>query len=260
MFRRQISRNRTSSYDTFAILEKVLVADVMPPRLQCLNAARLIKQQDVYSRVAFSTTARALAGQCNSCCIRLIHVGLQAQLTRFPDEPSPTSSAMDLLNALSKDSPSPPSPSSPPHSRIRRPSFSTHPHSPPGPASTLRKPLPQGNSTSNARVLNLISRSAGRRAQQQPSAAERYQNTVQELKNHKLASDLTKQISRRWKAGDVYAPHDLSPVEMQKWKQRGRPERDVVDVLKLDVLGEYKVCILFLPLSSSKSPVSFVFT
>jgi small subunit ribosomal protein S18 len=69
---------------------------------------------------------------------------------------------------------------------------------------------------------------------------------LQELKNHKLASDLTRQISRRWKAGDVYAPHDLSPVEMEKWKRRGRPERDVVDVLKLDVLGEYKVCLFFL--------------
>jgi small subunit ribosomal protein S18 len=107
-------------------------------------------------------------------------------------------------------------------------------------------------------VLNLISRSSGRRAQ--PSAAERYQNTVQELKKYKLASDLTKQISRRWKAGDVYAPHDLSPVEMQKWKQRGRPERDVVDVLKLDVLGEYKVGILFLYFSSFRHPVPFFFT
>lgn len=164
---------------------------------------------------------------------------------------------MDLLNALTNDTSIPPTPSPSAQFRTRRPS-STNPNGPPGPTSTLRKPLQQGNSTSNARVLNLISRSSGRRAQ--PSAAERYQNTVQELKNHKLASDLTKQISRRWKAGDVYAPHDLSPVEMQKWRQRRKPERDVVDVLKLDVLGEYKVGILFLHYSSFELPVSFVIT
>lgn len=27
---------------------------------------------------------------------------------------------------------------------------------------------------------------------------------------------------------------------MEKWKRRGKPERDVVDVLKLDIVGEYK--------------------
>ena len=84
---------------------------------------------------------------------------------------------------------------------------------------------------------------------------------MQELKNHKLASDLTKQISRRWKAGDVYAPHDLSHVEMEKWKRRGKPEMDVVDLLRLDVLGEYKVRFLtpFRSDSPPFSPLSYPF-
>jgi len=60
------------------------------------------------------------------------------------------------------------------------------------------------------------------------------------MQRHKLASDLSRQISRRWKAGDVYAPHDLSPVEMAKWKKRGRPEYDVFDVLDLKPMEEYK--------------------
>jgi small subunit ribosomal protein S18 len=57
-----------------------------------------------------------------------------------------------------------------------------------------------------------------------------------------LARDLTKQITRRWRAGDVYAPHDLSPVEMMKWRKRGKPQTDVFDVLELDPLVEWKVC------------------
>jgi len=65
---------------------------------------------------------------------------------------------------------------------------------------------------------------------------------MQELKNHRLATDLTKQIQRRWKAGDVYAPHDLSSAEMQKWKKRGRPESDVFDLLDMNPVEEYKVC------------------
>ncbi|OBT51527.1 hypothetical protein VE04_08632 [Pseudogymnoascus sp. 24MN13] len=55
-----------------------------------------------------------------------------------------------------------------------------------------------------------------------------------------MATKVTKQISRRWKTGDVYAPHDLSEVEMKKWKQRGKPAVDVFDVLELDPLVEYR--------------------
>lgn len=69
---------------------------------------------------------------------------------------------------------------------------------------------------------------------------------MQELKNHKLATDLTKQIPRRWKAGDVYAPHDLSSAEMQKWKKRGRPEIDAFDLLDMNPIEEYKVYIFSL--------------
>lgn len=52
---------------------------------------------------------------------------------------------------------------------------------------------------------------------------------------------MTKQIGRRWKTGDVYAPHDLSDVEMQKWKRRGKPGMDVCDVLEIDPKTEYRV-------------------
>ena len=49
---------------------------------------------------------------------------------------------------------------------------------------------------------------------------------------------------RRWEAGEVIAPHDLSAVEMQKWRMRQRPRRDVLDVLGLDPRNEWKNPVL----------------
>ncbi|KAI9812616.1 MAG: hypothetical protein M1827_004605 [Pycnora praestabilis] len=54
------------------------------------------------------------------------------------------------------------------------------------------------------------------------------------------AQDLERQMSRRWKEGDVYAPHDLSPQEMQKWKRKSRPTQDAFDALAINPLDEYK--------------------
>lgn len=53
--------------------------------------------------------------------------------------------------------------------------------------------------------------------------------------------ELSKQITRRWKAGDVYAPHDLTGVEMNKWKERSQPTRDIFDVLDFDPMINYRV-------------------
>ncbi|ESZ91560.1 hypothetical protein SBOR_8061 [Sclerotinia borealis F-4128] len=55
-------------------------------------------------------------------------------------------------------------------------------------------------------------------------------------------SDLTKQMYRRWRAGDIYAPHDLSGTEAAKWKKRGKVTSDVFDVIAFDPIatGSYK--------------------
>ncbi|KAL9614227.1 MAG: hypothetical protein Q9167_001248 [Letrouitia subvulpina] len=64
-------------------------------------------------------------------------------------------------------------------------------------------------------------------------------------------------FGRRWQAGDVYAPHDLSEVETLKWRaaqqggggtgpsrlkmRRGRRQwGDAFDVLALNPISEYK--------------------
>ena len=55
------------------------------------------------------------------------------------------------------------------------------------------------------------------------------------------AKSLAKNITRDWKEGDVYAPHDLSAAEMKKWKKRFPPTMDAFDALSLNPLDLYKV-------------------
>ncbi|KAI5239156.1 hypothetical protein E4T47_07186 [Aureobasidium subglaciale] len=54
--------------------------------------------------------------------------------------------------------------------------------------------------------------------------------------------EFQRQMTRKWKEGDVYAPHDLSGVEMSKWskgQQKGRPKKDVFDMLKINPMNHY---------------------
>ena len=47
--------------------------------------------------------------------------------------------------------------------------------------------------------------------------------------------------TRDFKAGDIYAPHDLSPAEMKKWGKRRNPQTDAFDALNLNPMDLYKV-------------------
>ena len=73
------------------------------------------------------------------------------------------------------------------------------------------------------------------------SAAEQVRQTLQQVDKAGRAKDLERLQTRRWKQGDVYAPHDLSPVEMQKWRNTQRPSVDVFDILAINPLNEWKV-------------------
>lgn len=51
-----------------------------------------------------------------------------------------------------------------------------------------------------------------------------------------------KQMPRRWQAGDVYSPRDMSPGEHEAWRVGGnRAHYDIVDTLGLRPLDLYKV-------------------
>lgn len=55
---------------------------------------------------------------------------------------------------------------------------------------------------------------------------------------------LEKYHTRDFKAGDIYAPHDLSPTQMKKWGKRQSPSTDAFDALNLKPLDMYKVGFL----------------
>jgi hypothetical protein len=71
------------------------------------------------------------------------------------------------------------------------------------------------------------------------------------LERNWTRADLEKQMQRRWRLGDVYAPHDLSGAEAAKWKKLRRkvqPRWDVLDQLGINPIHHYKV--------RSKKPLS----
>ncbi|WQF88572.1 Putative small ribosomal subunit protein bS18 [Colletotrichum destructivum] len=71
-------------------------------------------------------------------------------------------------------------------------------------------------------------------------AAARKLTMLESLREKKVSDDYVKQMPRRWNAGEIYAPHDLSPVEMEKWRKSKRPNVDVVDLLGLNPLDHYR--------------------
>lgn len=67
------------------------------------------------------------------------------------------------------------------------------------------------------------------------------ENTAQKAKENLNRENLARQSTRNWKPGDIYAPHDLSPQEMVKWKQPKQPRKDIIDMLGLNPLDHYRV-------------------
>lgn len=85
----------------------------------------------------------------------------------------------------------------------------------------------------------------------QRSRTEANRTALADLRRSYTKRDLELQVARKWKPGDVYAPHDLSGAEASKWKKvhkRPRPKFDVLDQLGIDprqhytnmsIMGEY---------------------
>lgn len=76
---------------------------------------------------------------------------------------------------------------------------------------------------------------------------ERSENDV---RSSNIADSYARQMPRKWKRGDVYAPKDLSPVEVRRFKKFRPPTVDTVDLLGFNPLDNYRVSF-FLADSSS---------
>ncbi|CZT12363.1 uncharacterized protein RAG0_16214 [Rhynchosporium agropyri] len=172
------------------------------PRFQCLNTTKQIVRSGLSSRAAFSTTRVAQA-----------------------DGP-PRSSASEPLDMLPGRTPQSPEFQSRPRPALVNP------------IQTEAQRKPRINEQ-NANLLGMFSRSNEQR-QRQAASQNRRATTAEEMQSRNLAQDLSKQITRRWRSGDIYAPHDLSEVEMAKWKTRSQPKHDVFDVLDMNPEEHYR--------------------
>lgn len=72
-------------------------------------------------------------------------------------------------------------------------------------------------------------------------AADRATAVAEELRARKESDSFMRMMPRRWQVGEVYAPHDLSPVEMAKWGRSKTQRKDVVDILGVNPLDMYRV-------------------
>ncbi|KAL7949520.1 ribosomal protein S18 [Trichoderma barbatum] len=82
------------------------------------------------------------------------------------------------------------------------------------------------------------------------------QANIELLRNQKNSNDYLKQMPRRWDAGDVYSPHDMSPVEMQKWRKRSPRGGDVIDALGIRPLDMYKNFSLIQEFTSTSGQIT----
>ncbi|KAJ5475013.1 hypothetical protein N7539_008079 [Penicillium diatomitis] len=101
------------------------------------------------------------------------------------------------------------------------------------------------SSSSTAAMSAFASQRASPSHNQTPRASirRRLPNRLRFLEEQKAQGEsraLEKFQTRDWKAGDVYAPHDLSPAEMKKWGKRKSPSRDAFDALNLNPLELYR--------------------
>lgn len=64
--------------------------------------------------------------------------------------------------------------------------------------------------------------------------------SVRDLRMNNMTDNYLRQMPRRWRTGDVYSPRDLGSVEMNKWRTSRRPKKDILDVLGINPLDNYR--------------------
>ncbi|ROT41460.1 ribosomal protein S18 [Sodiomyces alkalinus F11] len=121
--------------------------------------------------------------------------------------------------------------------RLARPLSTTPALSQYNPASNILTLDRQPAAQSAERVQNLVREKA--RAQSEAQQAKRRAD-LQLIQERKVSDDYMRQMPRRWQTGDVYAPHDLNPHQLAKWKRRGPSDVDVVDLLNVNPLDMYR--------------------
>ncbi|KAK3945953.1 ribosomal protein S18 [Diplogelasinospora grovesii] len=89
-------------------------------------------------------------------------------------------------------------------------------------------------STPNDLLRNIFKSGRSQNRENHPREA------VKDLRAAHTTDSYLRHMPRRWRAGDLYAPKDLSPVEMKKWRTPHTPKKDVLDMLGLNPLDNYR--------------------
>ncbi|KAK0284351.1 hypothetical protein LTR54_010267 [Friedmanniomyces endolithicus] len=158
-----------------------------------------------------------------------------ASSTRPPHEQSATSSFTELLQSSRAQTSHP----------ARRPT---------NPSTSSTAPLTPGSPSAAPSAATTQAQFQSRYALAEKTALEATADRQRLKREQALAElacpysrrDLEQQIPRRYKLGDVYAPHDLSGTEMGKWRKMRRKPRvvshgsDVLDSLGVDPRQHYK--------------------
>ncbi len=192
-----------------------------PLRIQCVNSATQITKNGPRLLASFSTSQKLRAGKSNPNPPLL-------SPTNPSTAPPRSSSTEDLLSTLSAFESK--NVSSPLVSRAFEPIRLPRQH----------QPTP-GNDKASKNISRLIADSNAAKTRRQDILAQKGSRTGPDYESKILGQDLSRQIGRRWRAGDVYAPHELSEVEMSKWKKRSQPDFDVFDVCDFNPLDHYRV-------------------
>ncbi|KAH8586678.1 hypothetical protein B0O99DRAFT_643835 [Bisporella sp. PMI_857] len=186
---------------------------------QCLNATKATVHQGL--RTFFTTSCARADGQSPR------RQSATASLSAIGDEPrlSPTGNYKSPFNTSSTGS--------------RNSTSSTQQESLFGKRITRDQ-----NSTNHDNVGRLLQRTDFTRRRMAANSqsfgnTRGVDRTADDMRREQLSSALSRQIWRRWKPGQVYAPHDLSDVEQMKWRKRDRPTRDMFDVLNFNPLTAY---------------------
>lgn len=105
----------------------------------------------------------------------------------------------------------------------------------PSQSSSSSRPSPRDRNAAAKSIFDKM------RASHTPNEAPMGERRVEgELRGKNVAEDYMRQMPRRWKLGDVYAPRDLSSSEMRKWGVISNVERDLVDLMGLQPLDMYR--------------------
>ena len=102
--------------------------------------------------------------------------------------------------------------------------------------SLLGLDTPESSNSRTARHIAASAASKARAVAKEPSSAKK----AIILKDNR---DLEGLMYRKWQAGDVYTPHDLTPREIREYKTAKSPSRDIFDSLGINPLDYYKVCL-----------------